>query len=277
MVDRERVVLEALGERAEVLLGEDRRGREDEHLLAVVGGLERGAQGDLRLAVAHVAADQAVHRLRALHVGLDVLDRLALVGRLLPGEARLELAQPLRVLGEVVALAALALGVEVEQLAGQLLGRAAGARLERLPRLAAELGQRRVRAARADVAADLGQLVDGHEDLVGARELEAAGSRGRRRRPSWSRSRRSARRRGPRGRRCRPCAGRRRSAARRGGRGRRPARLGAAAAEEPVLGQDGELQAGGDEAVAQAGLAKRSSPGGGGAPSTTPARSRARL
>ena len=63
-VDRERVVLEALGERAVVLLGEDRRRRQDEHLLAVVGGLEGGAQRDLGLAVADVAADQAVHRLR---------------------------------------------------------------------------------------------------------------------------------------------------------------------------------------------------------------------
>ena len=106
VVDRERVVLEALGEGAEVLLGEDRRRRQHEHLLAVVGRLERGAQRDLGLAVADVAADEAVHRLRALHVGLDVLDRLALVGRLLPGEARLELAQPLGVLGEGVALAA---------------------------------------------------------------------------------------------------------------------------------------------------------------------------
>ncbi len=63
-VDRERVVAQALGERAVVLLGEDRRRGEHEHLLAVVGGLERRAQRDLRLAVADVAADQAVHRLR---------------------------------------------------------------------------------------------------------------------------------------------------------------------------------------------------------------------
>ena len=88
VLDRERVVLQALGERAVVLLGEDRRRHEHEHLLAGVGGLERGAQRDLGLAVADVAADEAVHRALGLHVGLDELDRLALVGRLAVGEAR---------------------------------------------------------------------------------------------------------------------------------------------------------------------------------------------
>ena len=67
---------------------------------------------------------------------------------------------------------AAALGVEVDELAGQLLSGAAGAGLERLPALPAELGQRRVAAARADVAGDLRELVDREEDAVGARVLE---------------------------------------------------------------------------------------------------------
>ena len=57
-----------------MLLGEDRRRDEHQDLLAVLGGLEGGAQGDLGLAVADVAADQAVHRVRRLHVVLDVVD-----------------------------------------------------------------------------------------------------------------------------------------------------------------------------------------------------------
>ncbi len=97
VLDRERVVLEPLGERAVVLLGEDRRRHEHHHLLAVVGGLEGGAQRDLGLAVADVAADQPVHRPRRLHVELDLLDRLALVGRLAVGKGVLELAQPVGV------------------------------------------------------------------------------------------------------------------------------------------------------------------------------------
>ena len=172
VLDRHRVVLEALGEGAVVLLGQDRRRRQHHHLLAVLGGLEGGAQRHLGLAVADVAADEAVHRPRRLHVGLDELDGVALVGRLGVGERVLELALPVGVEREGVALAALALGVEVEQLARQLLGGAPGAGLDRLPAGAAELGQRRVRAAGADVAADLGQLVDGHEHPVRARVLQ---------------------------------------------------------------------------------------------------------
>jgi hypothetical protein len=68
--------------------------------------------------------------------------------------------------GKRVALAALALRVQVQQLAGQLLSRAAGASLDRLPASAAELRERRVGTTGADVAADLGQLVDRHEHAV---------------------------------------------------------------------------------------------------------------
>ena len=59
-------------EGAVVLLGEDRRRHEDGDLLAVVDRLERGADGQLGLAVADVAADEAVHRPGLLHVALDL-------------------------------------------------------------------------------------------------------------------------------------------------------------------------------------------------------------
>ena len=166
MLEREGVVGEALGERAVVLLGEDRGGHQHQHLLALGGGLEGRAQGHLGLAVADVAADQAVHRPRRLHVGLDQLDRLALVGRLVEREALLELALPVGVGAEGVAAAPAALCVQAEQLAGELLRGAAGARLHRLPARAAELGQRRVLAAGAHVARDLGELIGGHEHAV---------------------------------------------------------------------------------------------------------------
>src|SRR4051794_24826788 len=274
VLDHERVVLQALRERAEVLLGEDRRRREDEHLLAVVGGLERGPERDLGLAVADVAADEPVHRLRALHVRLDLLDRLALVGGLLPREVRLELPQPVGVLGEGVAVATPALGVEVEQLAGELLRGAAGARLHRLPRLAAELAQRRVAAAGADVAADLRELVDRHEDAVGAGELQLEVVA----RDAADGLRLEARELGEavvlvdddvagsqvgeRAQRASPAAA-----------GARP--LGALAAEEAVLGDDREAQAGGDEAVPQVRLGEAQLRLGG-AVAVDPARAQAR-
>ena len=102
-LDPERVVAQPLGEGAEVLLGEDRGRRQDQRLPAVAGGLERGPQRDLGLAVADVAADQPVHRALGLHVGLGLLDRLELVVGLAVGERALELELPLGVLGEAVA------------------------------------------------------------------------------------------------------------------------------------------------------------------------------
>src|SRR3954453_5876061 len=64
-----------------------------------------------------------------------------------------------------MALSSAALGVEVEQLAGQRAGGFAGPRLQVLPAFAA---QRREGwfAAGADVAAELGQLVGGDGDAV---------------------------------------------------------------------------------------------------------------
>jgi hypothetical protein len=66
--DFHRPVREAVGERVEVLLREQRGGNEHRHLLAVVDRDERRAERDLGLAESHVAADQAVHRLALAEV-----------------------------------------------------------------------------------------------------------------------------------------------------------------------------------------------------------------
>ena len=171
-LDLEREAAEPLAERAEVLLGEDRRRDQHHHLLALRRRLVGGAQRDLGLAVADVAADQPVHRAVGLHVALHRLDRLDLVGGLAVGEALLEVELPLAVGPERVALARLALGVEVEELAGEHLGGAAGARLDRVPALRAERRELRRVAAGADVAGDLRELVGRREDLVLAAVLE---------------------------------------------------------------------------------------------------------
>ena len=172
VLDRDGVILEPLRERPVVLLGEDRRRHQQHHLLAVLDRLERGAQRDLGLAVADVATDQAVHRPWRLHVGLDEFDRVALVRGLHVREGVLEVALPVGVEGESVSLAAPALGVKVQKLPREFLCRAPRPGLDRVPACPAQLRQRRVGAAGADVAADLRQLVDGHEHPVGAGVLE---------------------------------------------------------------------------------------------------------
>ena len=90
------------------------------HLLAVLDGLEGGPDGDLGLAEADVAADQAVHGGLRLHVGLDVLDGLELIGGLVVGERLLHLALPRRVRREGVAGRVDPLLVQHDQLLGDL-------------------------------------------------------------------------------------------------------------------------------------------------------------
>src|SRR5262249_43232098 len=120
---------------------------------------EGGPERDLRLAEADVAADEPVHRPRRLEILLDRLDRPLLVLGLPVGEVGLEALEPLvrEVEGEPGRL--LALRVERDQLAGELAHRLAGARLGELPRLPAELRQRRPLRVCADVAADLAELL----------------------------------------------------------------------------------------------------------------------
>src|SRR5438552_847952 len=77
-----------------------------------------------------------------------------------------------RGLREPVPRAAAALGVQVDQLAGERLRRPPGAQLHLLPLLAAELRERRVRRVGPYVAADLVELVARHEDPVAAAVLE---------------------------------------------------------------------------------------------------------
>ena len=96
-LDPHRVGREALPERVPVLLGEDGGGHEDRHLVPVERDLEGRAHRDLGLAVAHVAADEPVHRLAPLEVRLHLANRLELVRRLLERERRLELVLPGRV------------------------------------------------------------------------------------------------------------------------------------------------------------------------------------
>src|ERR1700741_2273099 len=62
----------ALAEDFEVLLGEHRRRREHGDLPSVHHGFERAADCHFGLSKTDIAADEAIHRPRALHVDLGV-------------------------------------------------------------------------------------------------------------------------------------------------------------------------------------------------------------
>ncbi len=107
---------DALRKRAKMLVRQQRRGHEHRDLHAVLHGLERGPERNLRFAVPHVAAHQPVHGPRPLHVGQDVFDGLLLVRCLLEGEGSLELAVEIVRRGEGRAALGLAGGVDGHKL-----------------------------------------------------------------------------------------------------------------------------------------------------------------
>ena len=92
------------------------------NLTTVHDRLESGAYRHLRLAVADITADQPVHGLGLLHIDLDVLLRLELVGRLDVGESSFHLLLPETIAGEGITRHNLAGGIKRQQLTGKLLG-----------------------------------------------------------------------------------------------------------------------------------------------------------
>src|SRR5690606_26822340 len=140
------------------------RGDEDGDLLAVLDGLEGGPHRDLRLAVADVAADQAVHGDRLLHVLLDLGDGGQLVGRLRVGEGVLQFPLPGGVGAEGVPGGGQPRAVQLDQVGGDLLDGLLGARLGLGPVGAAEPVQGGGLAT--DVLGDLFQLVGGDVEPV---------------------------------------------------------------------------------------------------------------
>ena len=126
-----------------MLLGEHGGRHQDCRLLAVEHALHHGAQRDLSLTVADVAAEQAVHRRTALHVGLDLGDGAELIVGLFVVEGLFKFLLPRGVGRKGEARAALALSVERDETLGKVLRRGARLRLRARPVRAAELTELR--------------------------------------------------------------------------------------------------------------------------------------
>ncbi len=163
-LDRHREPGHPVAEGLQMLVGQQGGGHQHGDLFAVLNRFERRAHRDLGLAVADVAADHPVHRHRLLHVGLDLGDRGELVNGLGEAERVLHLGLPGGVRSERVSGAGLPLGVQRDQLAGDLAHRAAGLGLGVGPVAAAQLAQRRGLAA--DVPRQLIQGIHWDIELV---------------------------------------------------------------------------------------------------------------
>ena len=180
-LDPHRVVGEAARERLGVLLGQNRRRHQHRDLPPAFHGQIGGAQRDLGLAVAHVAAHQPVHGFGRLQVGHDVVDGGALAAGLLERKTRHELLVAVREVCQPRAFRVFAHRVQFEQFARHGQNRLAGAALDALPRLAAQPVERRRRPARARVFLDEIDALDRHVHFVAAGvfqvEIVARGAR----------------------------------------------------------------------------------------------------
>ena len=123
---------------AVVLQCEDCCGHQHGHLLAVAGRLEGRPYGHLGLAEAHIATHKPIHRLTRLHIGLNELYGLLLIGRLLIHKRALQLVLQIVVGRETETTTRLALGIEAYQLASNILDGLFGGLFHPLPSARAE-------------------------------------------------------------------------------------------------------------------------------------------
>ena len=149
-----------------MLLGQNGRGAEHHDLATGVHALKRRAQGDLGLAEAHIAAQQAVHGLGRLHVGLNVGDGLQLVARLVVRKALLHL----NLLGRVGWAGDTgnrrAARIQIDQVKRQLFGVLARLIGGTRPVGGVESGQARLVTVGTDIACDAVDLLERHVELV---------------------------------------------------------------------------------------------------------------
>ncbi len=157
---------ESLLEVSEVLLTQDSRRTQHGDLAAVLGYLERGADGDLRLAEADISADESVHRPSLVKVRLRLPDRLKLARSLDPRERRLHLRLPRSVRAERAALHLLPLSVQLDEPLGKLARLLPSLTHRPLPVASREAVDLRLYVARVEILLDPIQLVSRNEQLV---------------------------------------------------------------------------------------------------------------
>ena len=110
-----------------MLLSKHRGGHQNRRLLPVEDTLHHGAECHLRLAVAHIAAEKAIHGNGALHIPFDLCSGAELILRLLVRESVLKLPLPRAVRGKGKASQPLTGGIELNKPLCQFLGCRLGA------------------------------------------------------------------------------------------------------------------------------------------------------
>ena len=109
------------------------------HLLAVLHRLEGRTDCNLRLAVAHITANQPVHYFMALHISLCGFNCKNLILSLIKRKKLLKLSLPHRILAEGISVLLLTLCVQLHQVSCNLLYRTSDTVLRPGPFLTSKL------------------------------------------------------------------------------------------------------------------------------------------
>ena len=174
-LDADGVGRHALPEGLEMLLRQDGGGDEDRHLAVVHDGAEGRADGHLGLAVADVAAEQAVHGLAVGHVLQARLHRVALVVGQVVGEGAVEGTLPVGRRLEALPLDGGPHGLQPDELRRQVPRGLLRVLACLAPRAAAQLRQRRQVLRAAHILADEVGLLQRDVEPVLVRELQLDG------------------------------------------------------------------------------------------------------
>ncbi len=116
-----------------MLLGQNGGRHQVHHLLALLHGFEGSPDSNLRLAIPNIAADQAVHNLRALHIRFRIRNGSNLILRLLKGKHFLKFPLPYRILFKRISFTLLAQGVKLYQIVSHFVDGTADLRFGSFP------------------------------------------------------------------------------------------------------------------------------------------------
>ena len=115
------VIAHSLHKGVVMLAGKDRRRHKDGHLLAIQNSLKGGADRNLRLSIADISADQAIHCLDTFHVFFRIFDRAQLVFRLLVWKHFFKFTLPYRIFFKCVPLLCLPFCIQIDKFLRDLL------------------------------------------------------------------------------------------------------------------------------------------------------------
>ena len=149
---------------------QDCRRHQQRALLSIHHAFEGGAQRDLCLSKADIAAQQPVHRYGRLHIGFDLIDTAQLIVRFVVGKAAFEVVLPIGVRRKRVSLDRHTLRVQLGQLLGHILNGLFHALARLLPLNRIELAKAHVRiVAHTDIFAHQIKLRHRHEQRIRTR------------------------------------------------------------------------------------------------------------